>query len=121
MLFYNVYLQIYFVFESKSTYTTFKWLFKVRALLQCVSSNIFLFESKSPCTTFRWPLKVYMYCLKVNQYAQHSTGSLRFMFFYNVYLQIYLVFGSKSTCTKFRWLFKVCALLPCISSNIFRF
>ena len=43
MLFYYVYLQVYFVFESKSTFTTFKWLFKVRALFQCVSSNLFRF------------------------------------------------------------------------------
>ena len=43
MLFDNVYLQTYFVFESKSTCTTFKWLFKVPANLQCVSSNTFRF------------------------------------------------------------------------------
>ena len=39
----NVYLQIHSIFESKSTCTTFKWLFKVHALLQCVSSNTLLF------------------------------------------------------------------------------
>ena len=43
MLFDNVYLQTYFVFESKSTCTTFKWLFLVCAPFQCESSNLFRF------------------------------------------------------------------------------
>ena len=46
VLLFNVNLQTYFVFESKLTFTTFKWLFKVCALLQCVSSKFFLFESQ---------------------------------------------------------------------------
>ena len=54
--FFNVNLQTYFVFESKLTFTTFKWLFKVCALLQCVSSNIFPFwKSKIKIKTmFFW-------------------------------------------------------------------
>ena len=102
LLIYHVNLQTYFVFESKSTCTTFKWLFKVHALLQCVSSNILLF-------------------FKVNQHAQQSNGYSRFMLFYYVYLQVYFVFESKSTCTTFKWLFKVRALFQCVSSNLFRF
>ena len=102
LLIYNVYLQIHSVFESKSTCTTFKWLFKVHALLQCVSSNTLLF-------------------LKVNQHAQQSNGYSRFMLFYYVYLQTYLLFESKSTFTAFKWLFKVRALFQCVSSNLFRF
>ena len=83
VLFYNMYLQIHSVFESKSTCTAFKWLFKVHALLQCVSSNILLF-------------------LKVNQHAQQSNDYSRFMLFYYVYLQVYFVFESKSTFTTFK-------------------
>ena len=120
LLIYNVYLQIHSVFESKSTCTTFKWLFKVHALLQCVSSNTllffkvnqhaqqsngysrfvlfyyvylqvyFVFESKSTFTTFT-TFKLILF-LNVNQHAQHSNGSLRFVLFFNVYLQTYFVF-----------------------------
>ena len=143
LLIYNVYLQIHSVFESKSTCTTFKWLFKVHALLQCVSSNTllffkvnqhaqqsngysrfmlfyyvylqvyFVFESKSTFTTFKRHISL----LKVNQHAQHSNGSSRFLLIDNVYLQIHSVFESKSTCTTLKWLFKVHALLQCVSSN----
>ena len=77
----NVYLQIHSVFESKSTCTTFKWLFKVHALLQCVSSNTLLF-------------------LKVNQHVQQSNGYSRFMLFYCVYLQTYFLFESQRSRSK---------------------
>ena len=63
----------------------------------------------------------YISFLKVNQHSQHSNGSLRFVLFFNVYLQTYFVFESKLTFTTFKWLFKVCALLQCVSSNIFPF
>ena len=131
-----------------------QWLFKVHALLQCVSSNLFhfwkqinilniqlhfVFERKSTYTTFKWLFKVHISFLKVNQHAQHLNGSLRFMLFYNVYLQIHYVFERKSTYKTFKWLFKVHIwflkenqhaqqsndylrfMLQCVSSNIFRF
>ena len=59
--------------------------------------------------------------LKVNQHAQHSNGSFWFVLLFNVNLQTYFVFESKLTFTTFKWLFKVCALLQCVSSNIFPF
>ena len=89
VLFFNVNLQTYFVFESKLTFTTFKWLFKVRALFRCVSSNLFHFESKSRFTTFKWLFKVHallqcvssntLFFFKVNQHAQMAIqGSCSF-------------------------------------------
>ena len=59
--------------------------------------------------------------LNVNQHAQHSNGSFWFVLLFNVNLQTYFVFESKLTFTTFKWLFKVCALLQCVSSNIFPF
>ena len=59
--------------------------------------------------------------LKSHLNVVHSNGSLRFVLFYDVYLQTYFVFESKSTCTTFKWLFLVCAPFQCESSNLFRF
>ena len=59
---------------TKSACTTFIWLNKVHALILC------LFKYSS--------------FLKVNQHAQHSYGSTRFMLIYLVSLQIFFIFES---------------------------
>ena len=108
MLIYRVSLQIFFIFESKSTYAyaTFIWLHhKVHAHLSCESSNILWFwklinmrnihMALLGSCSFNVCLFKYSSFLKVNQHAQHSYGSTtRFMLIYFVNLQIFFDFES---------------------------
>ena len=80
LLIHHVNLQTYFVFESM-------------AIQGSCSLTMYIFKP----ITF----------LKVNQHAQHSNDSPRFLLIHHVNLQTYFVFESKSTFTIFKWLFKV--------------
>ena len=125
-------LQIFFIFESKSTCTTFIWLHEVHAHLSCVSSNILHFWKlinirnihMVPLGSCSFIVCLFKYSLflKVNQHTQHSYDSTtRFMLIYLVNLQIFFDFESKSTCATFIWFHKVHAHLSCVSSNILHF
>ena len=104
VLLFNVNLQTYFVFESKLTFTTFKWLFKVCALLQCVSSNIFPFWKSK----IKIKIKTMSFWSDICTITWEAPG----------HLQTYFLFESKLTCTTFKWLFKMCALFKCESCNL---
>jgi len=112
MLIYHVSLQIFLIFESKSTWITFIWLHhKVHAHLSCESSNIIWFWKlinmrnihMAPLGSCSFIVCLFKYSsfFKVNQHAQHSYGSTKLMLIYRVSLQIFFIFESKSTWTTF--------------------